>query len=81
MTDPYRIDDTPTVRIHHDRARDTARGNSLITTLLWTLTAVCIGFNTVISASGHELLAIPFGVTGALAIIILVVRYVRSRRS
>lgn len=78
MSDPYRIDDLPS---RETPATNSERGGNAVTTLLITVAAVCVGINTAVSLSGHDLLAIPFGAVGLLAIVILVIRFVRGRRS
>lgn len=74
MNDPYDIGN------QQPPAPDQRTQGGVITGVLWTVVAVAVGLNTVLSIAGHVVISAVFGTIGVIAGVTLLVRYLKGRR-
>ncbi|MFC6706940.1 hypothetical protein [Flexivirga alba] len=87
MSDPYRIDQTPTggdgyERVYRPVSSPGAAGKTggSVSTLLWIVVAIGAGLNTACSVAGQDVLGGLFGGLAGAGLIALLVRYLNRRK-
>lgn len=87
MSDPYRIDQSPTAGGGYERVyrpvsssdKASTSGGS-VSTLLWIFAAICAGLNTACSVAGQDVVGGLFGGLAGASLLALLVRYLKRRK-